>query len=55
MQFYRRQQQAGESLDQYAIALRQLADRCDFTNITPDEILHDRILFGISDGRVRKT
>ena len=42
-------------MDQFATALRQLADRCDFTNITPDEILRDRILFGISDGRVRET
>ena len=39
--FYRRQQQAGESLDQYATALRQLADWCDFTSITPDEVLRD--------------
>ena len=34
--FYRRQQQDGESFDQYATALGQLADRCDFTNITLD-------------------
>ena len=53
--FYRRPQQAGESLDQYVTALRQLADRCDFTSETPDEVLRDRILFGISDGHVRVT
>ena len=41
-------------MDQIATALRQLADRCDFTNTMPDEILRDRILFGISDGRVRE-
>ena len=34
--------------------MRQLADRCDLKNITPDEILRDKILFGISDGRVRE-
>ena len=52
--FYKREQQTGESLDQYATALRQLANHCDFENITPDEILRDRILFGITDGRVRE-
>ena len=42
--FYRRQQQDGESLDQYATALRQLADRCDFTNITPDGISLTKVI-----------
>ena len=42
-------------MDQFATALRLLADRCDFKNITPDEILRDRILFGISDGCVCET
>ena len=42
-------------MDQFARALRQLADRCDFTNIMPDEILRDRVLFGISDGGVHET
>ena len=51
--FYRLQQQAGESLDQCATALRQPAG--DFTSITSDEVLRDRILFGISDGRVCET
>ena len=53
--FYRHQQQAGESLDQYATALKELDDRCNLTNTMPDEILPDRILFGISDGCARET
>ena len=53
--FYRCQQQAGESLDQYVTALRQLADRYDFPHINPDEILRDRILFGMADGKVRES
>ena len=53
--FYRRQQQAGESLDQYVTALRQQADRCHFPHITPEEILRDRILFGMADGKVQES
>ena len=30
--------------------LRQLAEGCDFATITPDEILRDRLVFGILDG-----
>ena len=52
--FYKRQQQAGESFDLYVTELRQLANNCSFDDITPDEILRDRILFGIADGRVRE-
>ena len=51
--FYKRQPQPGEPLDQYVTALRQMAD--DFDIIPRDEILRDRILFGISDGRIRET
>ena len=36
-------------------ALWQLADHCGFANITTDEILRDRVLFGISDSRVCKS
>ena len=42
-----------ESFEQYVAALRQLAVRCDFGNITPDQILRDRIMFGITDHKVR--
>ena len=45
--FNRRVQESGETYDQYRTALRQLAEGCDFSTITPDEILRDRLVFGI--------
>ena len=53
-QFNKRVQEAGESYDQYKTALRKLAKGCDFDSITPDEILRDRIVFGIRDNKVRE-
>ena len=52
--FNQRQQQTGETYDQYKTALKKLAEGCDFAKITPDEILRDRLLFGISDNKVRE-
>lgn len=52
--FNQRVQEAGESYDQYKTALRKLAEGCDFNAITPDEILRDRIVFGIRDNKVRE-
>ena len=52
--FNKRVQEAGESYDQYKTALRKLAEGCDFDSITPDEILRDRIVFGIRDNKVRE-
>ena len=40
--------------DQYKTALKKLAEGCDFAKITPDEILRDRLLFGIADNKVRE-
>ena len=51
--FNLRGQRADEQFEQYVTALRQLALRCDFENITPDQILRDRIMFGITDNKVR--
>ena len=51
--FNLRGQRSEESFEQYVAALRQLAVRCDFGNITPDQILRDRIMFGITDHKVR--
>ena len=51
--FNLRGQGPGESFEQYVTALRQIALRCDFENITPDQILRDRIMFGITDNKVR--
>ena len=33
---------------------RQIADKCAFDTITPDDILRDRIVFGIADDKVRE-
>ena len=52
--FNRRIQEPGESYDQYRTALRKLADGCEFNQITPDEILRDRLIFGIQDSKVRE-
>ncbi len=52
--FNRREQEAGESYDQYRTGLRKLADNCSFGTITPDEVLRDRLVFGIRDSKVRE-
>ena len=49
-----RAQEAGESYDQYKTALRKLAEGCEFHTITPEEILRDRLIFGIRDAKVRE-
>ena len=52
--FNRRVQDFGETYDQYRTALRKLADSCNFEEITPKEILRDRLVFGIRDNKVRE-
>ena len=52
--FNRRTQDVGESYDQYKTALRKLAEGCEFDTITPDEMLRDRLVFGIRDSKVRE-
>ena len=52
--FNRRSQEQGESYDQYRTALRKLGESCEFQTITPDEILRDRLVFGIRDPKVRE-
>ena len=47
--FNQRVQEAGESYEQYRTALQKLAESCDFDTITPEEILRDRLVFGIRD------
>lgn len=51
--FNLRGQRSGESFEQYVTCLRQIALRCNFETITPEEILRDRIMFGITDNKVR--
>ena len=48
--FYSRMQESGESYDHYQTALRQLVERCEFESITPNQILRDKLVFGIRDG-----
>ena len=52
--FNRRVQEPGETYDQYRTALLKLTDGCEFQTITPDEILRDRLVFGIRDNKVRE-
>ena len=52
--FNRRCQEPGESYDQYRTSLRKLAGGCDFESITPDEVLRDRLVFGIRDSKTRE-
>ena len=49
-----RNQEPGESFEKYVTQLRLLARNCEFENINSDEILRDRILFGMKDVVVRK-
>lgn len=52
--FNRRTQEPGETYDQYRTALRKIAESCEFNMITPDEILRDRLVFGIRDAKTRE-
>ena len=52
--FNRRMQEPGKMYDQYRTARRKLADSCNFEEITPEEILCDRLVFGIRDSKVRE-
>lgn len=52
--FNRRVQEPGETYDQYRTALRKIADGCEFDTITPDQILRDKLVFGIRDGKARE-
>jgi len=47
-------QESGESYDHYRTALRQLAERCEFESITPNQILRDKLMSGIRDSKVRE-
>ena len=52
--FNTRQQAVGQTFDHYVTELRQLAGKCAFETITTDELLRDRIVFGIIDSHVRE-
>lgn len=52
--FNQRGQEPGESYDRYRTALKKLAEGCDFGNINAEEVMRDRLVFGIRDSRVRE-
>jgi len=52
--FNGRDQELDETYDHYRTALRKLAENCEFHKITPDEILRDRLVFGVSDDKIRE-
>ena len=51
--FNARSQKEKEGIDRYVTELRQLVTRCDFEHITPEEILRDRVILGITDIKLR--
>lgn len=52
--FNRRMQEPGEPYDQYRTSLLKLAEGCSFGTITSEEILRDRLVFGIKDQQARE-
>ena len=52
--FNRRCQEPGETYNHYRTELRKLSGNCDFRTITPDELLRDRLVFGIRDNKTRE-
>ena len=52
--FNRRAQEPGEQYDQYRQRLRKLADACGLETVIPEELLRDRLIFGIRDSKVKK-
>lgn len=56
--FFKRDQQPGESADEFITALHTLSKTCEFNNISAetirDEMIRDRIVTGISDSELSK-
>ena len=44
----------GNHNEQYKTTLRKLSEACEFDTITPNEILRDKLIFGIHDSKVRE-
>lgn len=47
-------QEPGESIAAYLTELRTNAKNCQHEDVTPEEILHDRIVLGIRDDKMRE-
>ncbi|XP_022784459.1 uncharacterized protein K02A2.6-like [Stylophora pistillata] len=52
-QFNRRNQESGESIDEYISVLRNMAKTCGFCDCIRELLLMDRLLLGISDDKTR--
>ena len=53
--FHCRQQEEGETARDYVSALRRLVQSCAFDQITPEEILRDRMVCGLRDPALRRS
>ena len=52
--FNNRKQEPGENIAAYLTELRTIAKNCQHEEITPDDILRDRIVLGIRDDKMRE-
>ena len=52
--FNNRKQEQGEGISAYVTELRVIAKNCALEEITPDEILRDRLVLGVRDEKVRE-
>ena len=53
-QFNRRNQESGESIDEYVSVLRNMAKTCGFCDCMRELLIMDRILLGILDDKTRE-
>ena len=52
--FNNHKQEPGESIAAYLTELRTIAKNCQHEDVTPEEILRDRIVLGIQDNKMRE-
>ena len=52
--FNRRNQEPGETVDQYVSVLRNMAKTCGFCDCMKDKLLMDRLLLGITEDKTRE-
>lgn len=51
--FNKREQEPGESIDQYCTALMRLSEHCGFLNLR-DSLIRDRLILGVKNDHARK-
>ena len=51
--FNKREQEPGESIDQYCTALMRLSEHCGFMNLR-DSLIRDRLILGVKNDRAYK-